>query len=476
MGLGRSMLGRGRETGSLLFPLLTVALFGLFFAAMTWAPSIPVVVAVLVGVLCVIVCLRSASAAAILLVASMLFSPEFELPNGILLRGEDVIVPLLALALMAQACIPRFRLRFRRSALDIPILVLVVVNAVASLRGAMAGTVDPLSAALWNGKIIELFLIFWLTFNYVRTADDVRRLTGVALFVLVAVALYTYTQIPGTRIHSLHRLTAPFEDHPEPTTLGGYLTLFLAVVMSIAMHEPSAEKKTLYWGMAGIVIIPILFTLSRTTYASCTVMVLLLGIVTKRYRLVLLLAVCLLASPLLLPEKVIGRVLMTFDSSRQLGLDPSFVERITVWNKALYALRTQPLLGYGLPQPILDSQFVRTIVESGALGLTAWLFVLGSCVALGRRVYRVATEPLHKGLAAGYIVGVAAITVHALAAVTFYIVRIMEPFWLLTGIMAFLDVFYRDKARGEAFPEGASAPGERTQHKVRNPKQLRKSA
>jgi len=441
------MLWRGGGADDALNVLLAACAFGLFFVAMAFAASIPTVVIGLAGLLCVIVCLRSATAAAVLLVASMLFSPEFELANGILLRGEDIIVPLLGVALLARACIPRFRLTFRRSALDVPIMVVVLVNAVASLKGGMTGTVEPLSAVLWNGKIIEMFLIFWLTFNYVRTADDVRRLMRVALVVLLAIALYTYTQIPGTQIHTPHRLTAPFEDHPEPTTLGGYLTLFLAVVMSLAIHETTIERKTMYWGMAVIVIVPILFTLSRTTYASCTVMILLLCLVTKRYRLLLLFATGLVAAPLLLPAQVFDRVLMTFDESRRFGLDPSVVERITVWNKALFVLQTQPFLGYGVPQPILDSQFVRTIYESGMLGLAAWVWVLGACVALGRRVYRAADSTLHKSLAAGYIVGVAAIAVHGLAAVTFYIVRIMEPFWLLTGIMASLDVFYKNADR-----------------------------
>ena len=176
-------------------------------------------------------------------------------------------------------------------------------------------------------------------------------------------------------------------------------------------------------------------------------MILLLCLVTRRSRLLLLFAAGLVAAPLLLPGQIFDRVLMTFDETRRFGLDPSVTERITVWTKALYVLRTRPFLGYGVPQPILDSQFVRTIYESGVLGLLAWIWILGACVSLGRRVYRVADSTLHKSLAAGYIVGVAAIAVHALAATTFYIVRIMEPFWLLTGIMASLDVFYKDADR-----------------------------
>jgi len=53
--------------------------------------------------------------------------------------------------------------------------------------------------------------------------------------------------------------------------------------------------------------------------------------------------------------------------------------------------------------------------------------------------------PLHKGIAAGYIVGLAAMVVHSFGTITFYIVRIMDPFWFLTGLVASLDAYYRSK-------------------------------
>ena len=42
---------------------------------------------------------------------------------------------------------------------------------------------------------------------------------------------------------------------------------------------------------------------------------------------------------------------------------------------------------------------------------------------------------LLRGLSVGLIAGLAGLLVHALAANTFIIVRIMEPFWFLTGIV-----------------------------------------
>jgi hypothetical protein len=50
-------------------------------------------------------------------------------------------------------------------------------------------------------------------------------------------------------------------------------------------------------------------------------------------------------------------------------------------------------------------------------------------------VYRRTRDPLYRGLAAGLLAGLTGLLVHAVGANTFIIVRIMEPFWLLAGLV-----------------------------------------
>ena len=49
-----------------------------------------------------------------------------------------------------------------------------------------------------------------------------------------------------------------------------------------------------------------------------------------------------------------------------------------------------------------------------------------------------AKDPYFKGLAIGFFAGYIGLLFHALGANTFIIVRIMEPFWFFTGIIAVL--------------------------------------
>jgi hypothetical protein len=47
-------------------------------------------------------------------------------------------------------------------------------------------------------------------------------------------------------------------------------------------------------------------------------------------------------------------------------------------------------------------------------------------------------DELYKGLTLGFIAGFIGLTIHAVTANTFIIIRIMEPFWFFTGIIMML--------------------------------------
>lgn len=425
--------------------LLVAILFVILFAFLGYLVSVYSAFLSVIGLSVFLFCLRSPSLAILLLILSMLLSPEIQVKDGIRLRGEELVVPLLAVALLAKTVIPRFRARLRTSPLDVVILALLLINVAASIRGGMIGSVDPLESLFANLKILEFFLIYWLTFNYIRDTQRIKTLLLAGLGVLVFITVYSYLQIPGTEVHTTNRLTAPFEGSPEPTTLGGYFTLVLGILISMAIYDPGTEARRAWWILSGVVLVPILFTLSRTTYVSCAGMILLLALITRHRGLLFGVSLGAVSAPLFLPHKIIERIQMTFRGSGGYAFDSSFMERIMVWKKAGFALEHSPLLGFGVPQGILDSQFARIILESGVLGLVAWICVLVTCLLLAFRTHRNAKNYFHKAIACGYAVGVIAMFIHALASITFYITRIAEPFWFLTGIVASLDRYYLEQ-------------------------------
>ncbi len=47
-------------------------------------------------------------------------------------------------------------------------------------------------------------------------------------------------------------------------------------------------------------------------------------------------------------------------------------------------------------------------------------------------------DNLYKGLTLGFIAGFIGLAIHALTANTFILIRVMEPFWFITGIIMML--------------------------------------
>jgi O-antigen ligase len=125
------------------------------------------------------------------------------------------------------------------------------------------------------------------------------------------------------------------------------------------------------------------------------------------------------------------------------------------WAYAIRDWTRHPLLGYGVTgYRFLDAQFPRVLTETGILGLAAFLYLLYATFRLAFQNLRRVQSPLQKGLIRGFIAGFVGLLFHAVGANTFIIVRIMEPFWLVAGMVAALPGLAPTTFRSDAAPHG----------------------
>lgn len=406
-----------------------------------------------------------------LMIVSTIFSPEIVVGSmgqkQIALRLEDFLILILILAWVGRNALRLERTLLQASPVNKPILCLLALSVISTSYGYATGWVPPFQAMFYFGKTLEFFAIFFLVLNFIRTEKMIHYFLFFALLTVGLLALYLLPQVPRVEMFTERRITAPFEGAPEPSTAGGYMAFFLVILVSLFLHADRPEKK---WGigLVGILVfIPFLFSLSRISYAAFLAGILVIAFVGKRKGLRFLVIALLLASPWLLPEKVMDRITFTWEDAknpyRDLGVDYSFQERIYAFLRSWNDAKESPIIGLGIASwEYPDNQYARTLHELGFLGIAFWLWIYWRLYRIGLWLHGTMPPGLLKGLALGYSAGIVGILLHAFGSSTFYVVRIMEPFWFISGLVVSLYLIRVRKmaavARIEDQEEFAAAP------------------
>lgn len=412
-----------------------------------------------------------------ILIFSMLLSPEImtgetsesSAGRGVTLRLEDFLLAVTGLSWFARNAVKKELGLFLKTPLNKAILFYVLICVLSTGFGIMAGRVEMKTGSLFVLKYIEYFIVFFMMVNHVKNTEQIKRFVFCMFLTCVIVSIIGIIQIPGGG-----RVSAPFEGKiGEPNTFGGYL-LFIGIVAAglLAKTEDSKTKRIL--AVIILCIIPsFLFTQSRTSYLAFIPALMALGFMADRRVIIIgILLLSFIVSPLFLPKAVKDRIMYTFTQPERKGqvkigtirLDTSTSARLVSWKEALHDWTKHPFLGYGVTgYQFVDAQFPRVLVETGILGLIAFLYLLFSIFKVAVNNLKQLKTPYFQGLGIGFLAGFVGLVVHSIGANTFIIVRIMEPFWFFVGIMIVMPAMERQQAeqtqtviaRGKALASGS---------------------
>jgi O-antigen ligase len=253
------------------------------------------------------------------------------------------------------------------------------------------------------------------------------------------------------------RVSAPFEGEVgEPNTFGGYLVFMIAIVVGLMGSSPYSQKRLIYAFLLFLFAIPLFYTQSRSSYlAAVPALLSFIWLFNKKQWIIPALLLLALSMPFIAPEPAKERVSYTFTQGRDrrdvvtiagIKLDTSTSERLRSWKEASKDWIKHPIVGYGVTgYRFVDAQYVRVLVETGVLGLVMFLVLVLTIFTEGLRVLRTTSDPLHKGLCAGFLAGFVGLLFHAIGANTFIIVRIMEPFWFITAMVIMIPDLEKDE-------------------------------
>ncbi|MBT5802376.1 MAG: O-antigen ligase family protein [Gemmatimonadetes bacterium] len=451
--------------------LLVITVFCLIIAAVMAKLPPAYGGVIVVGIIVFMATFMSTEAGLYLLICSMLLSPEFgsggleggdtTASRGVTIRGEDMLLVLLGFAWLMRTAIHKDLGLIRPTPLNGSIGIYVAVYLFATLAGFIAGHVRGITGFFYVLKYVEYFIVYFIVSNNLETRDQIRRFIITMLITAFIVSITATAQIPGGE-----RVSAPFEgERGEPNTLGGYLLLIGSVVAGLAINLKDKSITRWLWMLLAFMFIPFMFTQSRGSYLALPFVYMTFGFLlpSKRIKMVVLAVVFFIFGVLFMPATVTDRIMYTFEQGYtqqkkvkigDVELDTSTTERLESWTSALSDGIKSPIWGFGVTgYGFLDAQYPRIWVETGLLGLFFFGSLMYKVFKQGFQLYGNTEDPLFKGLGMGLIAGTVGLLFHALGANTFMIVRVMEPFWLIVGMVVFANKLEADAAAKEIAEE-----------------------
>lgn len=376
--------------------------------------------------------------------------------RGVTVRLDDILLTLVCLTWFFRMAIYKELGSVRETPINQPIAWYWIMTFFSTLIGFYYGKVGAYGF-FFVLKYLEYFLLFYMIVNHLHDHETIKRFLVIMLFTCLMASLVGMSQIPSGA-----RVSAPFEgSEGEPNTFGGYLMMMFSLVLGIFLYTPKGKRRLMLLAMMGVIFVPFVFTESRSSYLSFVIaMGTFLFYSEKRRFLIAAALVSIALAPVVLPQNVIDRVMFTFNQAEESGqlkvaglkFDTSTSERLKAWENVLTKrFPDNPMLGVGVTGGgFLDAQYPRVLLESGLIGLILFLWLLRRIWVLLRRCYGEIVDPSLKGVALGALCGFAGLLTHAVGANTFIIVRIMEPFMIILGLLFAALIVQEDQ--GESLP------------------------
>jgi len=442
----------GQSTLQLMGPLLIILILCLTLAFFMPRMSTVKTIAVGAGLILFVVSFASTQAALYILILATLLGPEMvvgttaggSLGRGVTLRIDDFILVIIGFSWLARMALYKELGLFLKTPLNKPIAFYIIASLISTLIGAMMGRLDLKTGLLFVLKYFEYMVIYFMVVNHLHDKRQVHYFLWALLFTCVVVSFFGIAQIPGGG-----RVSAPFEGEVgEPNTFGGYLLFMMAITIGLFLTTDSMRDKLIYGGISFIAFIPFLFTESRSSYLAFFPMIMaFVWLSEKRKLIIMALLFITILLPLASPQKVKDRIAYTFTQSPQRGqlqigdtrLDTSTSARLRSWKEALESTVSHPIIGFGVTgYGFVDAQYPRVLVETGIVGMISFIFLIWTIFKQGNVVFSAASDVFHKGLSMGFLAGFIGLLFHSIGANTFIIVRIMEPFWFVLGMVVMI--------------------------------------
>lgn len=245
--------------------------------------------------------------------------------------------------------------------------------------------------------------------------------------------------------------TRVFSILKSPNILGSFMVLIAPLSLAFAANSRSFLKKLIYLGSFGVMSACLLFTYTRVAWFAYIAA---LGIyfLIRDKRLILILAVTAVLMYLFVPS-INSRI--SYLLSPQYIISSLSGGRLIRWIQGIGIFRENLLYGVGLGRfggavamnnkmPgtfYMDNYYLKTAVEGGLAGLSAFLILVLNVVVWGiRAIFKLSRESDKEkfNFAVSIFAGLAGVLVHNLVENVFEVPMMTAYFWLMAAILLFI--------------------------------------
>jgi len=390
----------------------------------------------------------------IIIVISMLFSPDVILgrtaARQITVRIEDIFLLVVILASLVRTTFTKGLVGIFRSRITAPAFLYIAACILSTVFfQVFSSEVDLGHAGLIILKYLQYFILFFVVKDNLKGYKQAKRLIIGLFIVALAVSLYSNRVIEQNIASGVgtFRVTPPVETSGggESSTLGAYLLLMMGLAAGLMLYSANAKTRILLAILNLLMFRAFLYTLSRGSYLGFIPMLLTLLFFARKKIVFFVISVLLfMVFAFFVPEMIRDRISSTITQKHDAQVaywewDESAQARLTTWDKVLsQGFPSSPLFGHGIGGVFIDSQFFSILNDTGLLGLFlfCWLlFRIFKNTMTVLAIDAVRQDRFSMGLGVGFLAGFVGLIFASLTMNVFIIIRVMEPFWFTAAII-----------------------------------------
>ncbi|MCX5695238.1 MAG: O-antigen ligase family protein [Candidatus Omnitrophica bacterium] len=366
----------------------------------------------------------------------------------------NIFIGFVIVGFLAKRIILRDR-SFIKTPVSIPFLLLIAIALVSFIN-----SVNIKSSIQGIEKLLKYGFLFLIMVAEIKDKKHVQRIVVAiiaGLFLASADGFYSlifgkdlFNGEPPQFVIGLSRIRAAF---PHTNIFGGYLTLFLALPISLALYYLKGRKKVLVSIVSAFVLYALIYTFSRSAILGAWVAVLFMALIKKDKIILLLLLLSVILLPILIPRNIANWASKQA-SVWQIVFDDT---RLSIYRTSLNMIQHHPMIGVGVNTYCLNFQKYKVYESEDYTGDTQWyahniyLHMAGEIGLTGLLIFiwllfivfkywayfyrRVNGDEFLKTCSLGITAGLVAFLINGMTETNLYYSKIATFFWFQIGLL-----------------------------------------